>query len=669
MLPGDTFYTFGSSYLDGASADVVHRGQGMQAPANLVYERNLNTDVDELVSVTEFGMGTLMLSICSTQRVKTPKVLFRSSNYLYIPFSKQIALIPQVHQNTTILACMMQSTLEDIVVRHGWISTFAHPSDVLALLRTNDAPSPLQSARLKASFEGLQTALAELQSNLDLLHNVAASLQTQMSCLLSLKHDYETALSPIRRIPPEITTEILCRSSKDIVVSDISLGRRISGFNVFTVGDGPWYLGQVCSSWRHVVETLCPELWASMTVEIPFLYNRKRPVKADRMEILRVILERSRNHPLDFYFEHYGLRAVEEETMDQCFDIMVSQSKRWRAVEMKLGPSVLPRLSLIRGKINWLREAYIYCPDDRLPSGDINAFEVAPKLEKLHLKGMHPEANIHFPVTNLVSFSDERPFSGDRLTLEYLDVITSAPKLRSFSYNDYGHSFIFTPFPTPRVMSRSLEELSASSPSFMRSMILPSLKKALLSTTNDIDMDEEEVVTVNCPEGALGALHDMLLQSHCFLTRLHLIDVVLNDNFANIIHLIPRLQEFVVEFYEWVAAYNTVMKSLVTQLSEVSLVDGSLQHSAVPSLQKLGVYLHDLLGAHVSFIDSAFVDMIASRVRRPLDAPCLTELGLWVVGTGWTYGLDKEDENVLNSLEGEGLDLDFSLDNEDSESD
>ncbi len=118
----------------------------------------------------------------------------------------------------------MQSTLEDIVVRQCWISTFAHPSDVLALLCTNDAPSPLQSARLKASSEGLKTALAELQSNLYLLHNVTVSLQTQMSCPLSLKHDYETVLSPIRRIPLEIATEILCRSSKDIVDSDMSPG-------------------------------------------------------------------------------------------------------------------------------------------------------------------------------------------------------------------------------------------------------------------------------------------------------------------------------------------------------------------------------------------------------------------------------------------------------------
>ncbi|KAK0436784.1 hypothetical protein EV421DRAFT_1907842 [Armillaria borealis] len=133
----------------------------------------------------------------------------------------------------------MQSTLEEILARHDWISTFTHPPDVLALLRTNDAPSHPQSARLKASFEGLQTALAELQSNLDLLHNVAASLQTQMSCLLSLKHDYETVLSPIRRIPSEIAMEILCRSWKDAEFSDISLGRRPAGFNVFRIREGP----------------------------------------------------------------------------------------------------------------------------------------------------------------------------------------------------------------------------------------------------------------------------------------------------------------------------------------------------------------------------------------------------------------------------------------------
>ncbi len=72
----------------------------------------------------------------------------------------------------------MQSTLEEILVRHDWISTFTHPHDILALLRPNVAPSPPQSARLKTSYEGLKTTLTELQSDLDLLHNVTASLQT-----------------------------------------------------------------------------------------------------------------------------------------------------------------------------------------------------------------------------------------------------------------------------------------------------------------------------------------------------------------------------------------------------------------------------------------------------------------------------------------------------------
>ncbi|PBK79584.1 hypothetical protein ARMGADRAFT_1172312, partial [Armillaria gallica] len=136
----------------------------------------------------------------------------------------------------------MQSTLEEILVRHDWISTFTHPPDVLALLRTNVAPSPPQSARLKTSYEGLKTTLAELQSDLDLLHNVTASLQTRMTRLMSLQNDYETALSPIRRIPSEITMEILCRSWKDSQFSDISLGRRPAGFNVFRIREGPWHL-------------------------------------------------------------------------------------------------------------------------------------------------------------------------------------------------------------------------------------------------------------------------------------------------------------------------------------------------------------------------------------------------------------------------------------------
>ncbi|KAK0433206.1 hypothetical protein EV421DRAFT_1446053 [Armillaria borealis] len=346
--------------------------------------------------------------------------------------------------------------LDEILAKHDWISAFAHPPDVTSLLHDNVAPSPLQTTQLKASLEGLETPLVDIESDLDLLRNAVVSLEARRLRLQSLKNDYETALSPIRRVPSEITMEILRRSWKDDEYRGIRPGRRLTGFNVFRIREGPWHLGQVCSSWRNVIKTLCPELWASMTVGIPFSFDPgKVPLKADAVEILRVVLERSCNHPLDFNFTYYGpvphskVEEGESQLMKQCFDIMIAHSRRWRAVEITIHPSYLPRLSLIRGQIDLLRDMDFGCCRDP-PSDDVRAFEIAPKLENLHLKGMHREANIPFPASNLVSFSDTRPFAGDQLTLTYLDVVKSAPKLLSFSYNDYGvQSLNIHPVPDP----------------------------------------------------------------------------------------------------------------------------------------------------------------------------------------------------------------------------
>ncbi len=257
-----------------------------------------------------------------------------------------------------------------------------------SLLHDNVAPSPLQTTQLKTSLEGLETPLADIESDLDLLRNAVVSLGARSLRLQSLKNDYETALSPIRRVPSEIMMEILRRSWKDNEYGGISSRRRLAGFNVFTIREGPWHLGQVCSSWRNVIKTLCPELWASMTIEIPFSpnLNARVPLKAHAVEILRVVLERSCNHPLDFNFTCYGpvshseVEEGESQPMKQCFDIMTAQSRRWRAVEMTIHPSYIPRLSLIRGKLDLLRDMYFGCCRDP-PSRDVRAFEIAPKLE------------------------------------------------------------------------------------------------------------------------------------------------------------------------------------------------------------------------------------------------------------------------------------------------
>ncbi|KAK0447827.1 uncharacterized protein EV420DRAFT_1567799 [Desarmillaria tabescens] len=465
-----------------------------------------------------------------------------------------------------------------------------------------------------------------------------------MSRLQSFENDYKTALSATRRIPPEITMKILCCSSKDF------------RFDVFRIREGPWYLGQVCSSWRQVIETLCPELWASIIVRVSFSYM---PPKGKLVERLRVVLERSCNHPLDFHFRFCGTEVEESdfEEMERCFDVMIAHSNRWRVADMMITPSLIERLPRIRGKIDWLRVMYLSCGYEPGP-GDIHAFEIAPKLEDLYLRGMHGETNIHFPASNLVSLSDARSFGGDRLTPEYLHIVKSSPKLRSISYNDHGFQSpnINSVFHPP-VMSPSVEELSASSPSFMRSLVLPSLKNVRLTTAAyDGDLTEE---TMSCPVDALGALHELLLRSRCSLSRLSLVDVVLDNNLVNIIRLMPALQDFIVQFTEWVDDYDPIMQSLVTQLSETSMVDGSLQHSMVPSLKSIDVYMLRVRYNHLSFIDSTFVDMVASRLRLPSGAPRLMKLNLHISGRGGSSDFDEEAKNALMSLKDEGLQLNY----------
>ncbi len=107
-------------------------------------------------------------------------------------------------------------------------------------------PTPAQVVHLKASLDGLEAPLAEVQSYLNLLRGAVASLETQMSRLQSLRHNYTTALSPIRRIPSEILAKILCSWENS------RAAKSSSKFNVFVMRE----VGQVCSSWQSVVETL-----------------------------------------------------------------------------------------------------------------------------------------------------------------------------------------------------------------------------------------------------------------------------------------------------------------------------------------------------------------------------------------------------------------------------
>ncbi|PBK88399.1 hypothetical protein ARMGADRAFT_1065600 [Armillaria gallica] len=563
------------------------------------------------------------------------------------------------------------SFLDRIVARYDWLLTFAHSPAVTPLLSTNDPPSSLRSVQLNASIEIFNAALPELQGELDTLQRTVTSLEAQMSRLLSLKRECESILSPFRRLPPEMLMEILrCSWTTYERYSDARRDMHRSGFNVFTIERGPWYLGHVCRSWRDTVENLCPDLWSNMTIEVPPRTGPPfhRAMKRNMVALLERVLERTRGHQLDFYFKHYSSESPQDDqVMAQCFSLMLAHSGQWRRTELVITSPLLSRILSVHGKVDWLEELYLTCNGDPIPT-NINAFEVAPRLKILHLENMHRSVEVRYPTANLVSLFDGRRFDGRRfsghdVTQRYLHVIASSPNLVSFSWHHHSHIPVSSPPYYPLITHLTLEELSASSGKLLRSLRLPALTQMALRSGHE-DFND---IPVKCPPDALSELHGLLVRSQCSLTSLSLVDAAVDEHLFAIIVLCPRLRDLSVEFNGWAGEPDTFMASLVRRMSETQVVEGLHRHILVPDLEYLDIKLIAVDYNHISFIDREFVEMITSRVGSDShNSSRLKSLALTVIGTGWDCDLVEADFEALNALNGNhSFHLTTMLDNAD----
>ncbi|PBK61540.1 hypothetical protein ARMSODRAFT_662757 [Armillaria solidipes] len=550
------------------------------------------------------------------------------------------------------MTSIKQSTpafLRDLLSRYDWVSTSSHSPELIALLSTNAVPTAFQAAQLEASIEVLDAPIHEIQSEIDLLRNAAASLETKMTRLKDFRRDYRAALSPIRRLPSEILVEILRWTPKKQTELTAASPQHVFGFNVFKIAAGPWHLGQVCSSWRNARKRSEKE---NIMIPAP---------KKDMRALLNRALERGQNHRLDFFFRCRGFheeaadnRTDEPEEMSQCFDLLLRHSKRWGSVELAIVPSFLPRLSLVRGRVDRIEDVYLTCAPITMP-GTIDAFEIAPKLKTLDLTGMHAEARIPFPAENLVLFSDARRLPDHDTVPKYLDIIASAPNLLDFSY--HHHSVVpQSPGPYhPQIVHQSLQMLSASLGALLCSLVVPALTQMTLASVKS----EEDLMV--CPRDALFHLHDLVARSHCSLTTLTFIDATMDGNLIPILRLSPQLVSLSFQEKQSSRESDATMESLFIDMTETVRVGDTLHHTLLPCLKHLEFVLDDVEFDRVNYLDVDFVEMIVSR-RVPLGSQMLEFLRIVVVGRAFEVPIsDNGGLEELKRLGDNGLDLQLDI--------
>ncbi|PBK91099.1 hypothetical protein ARMGADRAFT_1166656 [Armillaria gallica] len=154
-----------------------------------------------------------------------------------------------------------------------------------------------------------------------------------LSALLStLKSDiaqHEKAVHPIRRLPPEVLSEIFLQC-----IDEGGTENEASRFSEETLlrpktsldpSQCPWTLSKVCSKWRAISLSF-PRLWSNI-----HLYVRdKKPPQSIRT--LNLQLHRSGTHPLKVAFAV----SLSVKDLPPITEVLISSCLRWKTVLLSI---------------------------------------------------------------------------------------------------------------------------------------------------------------------------------------------------------------------------------------------------------------------------------------------------------------------------------------------
>lgn len=506
-----------------------------------------------------------------------------------------------------------------VLSKYDDLSSYQRPRTLLALLRTNDVPNPMEVGILKGSLFHVQNDIRRIVADLDRLsygdadvlsRDTCRQLHNRLALLEEIEYDHRVPLLLIRRIPPEILREIFLYTA---------------GFfsDIFNAGSEPWVIGQVSRSWRSVCIFMCPGLWSRIEIRSS---DDQCVRKKDPMALLRMVLSRSRQHRLDI--------RVTSSIGSTMWEELIATAERWTNIYLtSIGLQEVGYLSHVRGRLGRLEECHLEYSCEGLDF--IDAFDYTPALKKIKVFGLDLNTLFHITSANLELFVDDRDVWSASASIHdhHLKLLQDSPNLKVF-YAPYRCPAGRTVF--PRITKPSLSELTVCDNSLIRSLSLPQLTDVALF--NDCWVN---------PIDCLASFQDLLIQSHCnTLTTLQISDIILHpENLLRIFELSPALVSFYYQTHEWSAQNDDILKILFRRLSD--------SQALVPHLKDVVLELTLFSETDVHCASRKMVDMMVARLGLSLQKFHLTAT---VPDEGFC-NLGEDDFERLRTMKMEGFDV------------
>ncbi|KAJ2918341.1 hypothetical protein MD484_g2120, partial [Candolleomyces efflorescens] len=296
-----------------------------------------------------------------------------------------------------------------------WVSPAPH------LLETNEAPLPEEAASIGQCLPDVEDEIRTMESQISRVQSRLLMLQLKHEELKSFAHKHRGVLSPVRRLFPELLSEIFSWCPRGGPVQH-NIVKTPDSFDPL---HGPLLLAQICHSWRAVALTT-PNLWTTIRIVL-------RPQSKHRIELLELFLSRSRDCDLTIgVTKDPKVSDLASFPLPELF-ILAQESHRWRVAIFYLPPYRMYWDPLIeaKGKTERLQHLGIYYSRGGSQDQVLAAFENSPQLASLGLSSHVSIGNLRFNRSTITHFRYEKvdslmPFAPLEQCLE---VLQSLPNL------------------------------------------------------------------------------------------------------------------------------------------------------------------------------------------------------------------------------------------------
>ncbi|KAJ7437439.1 hypothetical protein B0H11DRAFT_2294303 [Mycena galericulata] len=440
------------------------------------------------------------------------------------------------------------------------------PHRLIRLLESNDVPLDADIPVIRGIISDNHSRLDALNSRLHDLPTAEGQheleLTTERDRLVEVVRRHTAIVSPIRRVPPELISEIFAFTP---------CTRRVNGH---TVNWPPWRLGHICSSWRSTALS-SPFLWSSIEI-IWFIDSSLADIYP--LSMIETQLLRSGNVPLEVCIDFMCYEDSPAESA--LIELLVLHCHRWVSFCIAGSRSAARVLEDVHGRVPQLKRFHFV---DFKGTTDCISISVAPSLREIILTSSQFRA---ISPRFLVPWNQITRYCGVYSAQDQMNILEGAPNLEECGIGFTGG---LDANQDGRVATLPhLRRLYVADACVLYHLTAPSLGALYL-------------------EGWLDALLPFLRRSSCQLTKLVMNYCQFRWQLVSVLRCLPKLEYF--------AIINTEDLDLgeLTDLWTSMTLSGS-PTDLCPSLTFLAVgYTYNN-----EYFSEAFFIMMRSRIQPTL---------------------------------------------------